>query len=198
MTGLRDTGLKQQVYQMCDNIDSIDTLRVMWCSYKAACWDAASGSLWQETCHETGTAINQEEDQPYDVAAATTAVKTQAFRACWNCGAKHAPGKASSPAREATCLGCRERCHFKRCCRSSKRSDGTSPGNVVSGSVTTADTHLSHQPTIDMTVTPEGAGAKHHTAAVADTRVTGVCCQCEPAFQPPHQTCSALEVDRPS
>ncbi|KAK8381084.1 hypothetical protein O3P69_008169 [Scylla paramamosain] len=167
-TALDTIGLKQ-VYEICDNIDSVDTLRVMCCSYEAARRDAAIRSLWRETCRAAGTVIEQEEDQPCDVGSATTAVITQAFLACWNCGAKHAPGKASCPAKEATCLGCRKRGHFKRCYRSSKRSDGTLPGNVVSVSVTTAATHLFHQPTVDVMLTPEGAGAKHHTAAVVDT-----------------------------
>ncbi|MPC65141.1 hypothetical protein E2C01_059270 [Portunus trituberculatus] len=42
MVGLRDTGLKQQVYQVCDSISSVDALQAMCCAYKAARHHATS------------------------------------------------------------------------------------------------------------------------------------------------------------
>ncbi|KAK8372656.1 hypothetical protein O3P69_020003 [Scylla paramamosain] len=52
--------------------------------------------------------------------------------------------------------------------RSSKRPHGTASAYAVSGSVTTAGANVSRQPTIEVTVAL-GMGAKHRTAAVADT-----------------------------
>ncbi|KAK8376776.1 hypothetical protein O3P69_009998 [Scylla paramamosain] len=52
--------------------------------------------------------------------------------------------------------------------RSSKRPHGTASANAVSVSVTTAGANVSRQPTIEVTVAL-GKGAKHRTAAVADT-----------------------------
>ncbi|KAK8374316.1 hypothetical protein O3P69_018358 [Scylla paramamosain] len=52
--------------------------------------------------------------------------------------------------------------------RSSKRPHGTASAYAVSGSVTTAGANVSRQPTIEVTVAL-GKGAKHRTAAVADT-----------------------------
>ena len=69
---------------------------------------------------------------------------------------------------EAVCLECRERGNFKRCYRGSKRLNSATSSNVVSGSVTTASTHITRQPTVEITVVL-GGGAKHRPAAVADT-----------------------------
>ena len=41
---LRDTTLRQQVYQSCDFITSVDVLRALCCSYEAARRDAMGGS----------------------------------------------------------------------------------------------------------------------------------------------------------
>ena len=107
IVGLRDTGLKQQVYQKCDFIGSADALRVVCCLYEAARQHAVGGSSWREHSRAAGTAQVVEEDCPPDVTAAT-AGKTQPSRTCWNCGTTHAPDKASCPAREAVCLACRK------------------------------------------------------------------------------------------
>ena len=53
--GLRDTGLKQQVYQMCDSIDSVDALRAMCCAYEAARQHAEGGRSWREISRAAGT-----------------------------------------------------------------------------------------------------------------------------------------------
>ena len=111
--------------------------------------------------------VVEDEDCPPDVAAATAA-KTQPSRTCWNCSTTHTPDKASCPAREAVCLGCRKRGHFKKCCKGSKRSSNTTPANAVSGSVTTVGTQVSSQPTVEVTVALE-RGTKHRTVAVTDT-----------------------------
>lgn len=47
--GLSAAVLKQQVYQMCDSINNVDTLRTMCCSYEAVREDTARRSSWQET-----------------------------------------------------------------------------------------------------------------------------------------------------
>ncbi|KAK8387813.1 hypothetical protein O3P69_020024 [Scylla paramamosain] len=146
VVGIRDTGLKQQ---------------------PANTPQAWAG--WRESSRAAGTVRAEEDgDQTLDAAAATTSGKTQPSRTCWNCGTSHAPDRASCPAREAVCVACRKKGHFKRCCRSSKRPHGTASANAVSGSVTTAGANVSRQPTIEVTVAL-GKGAKHRTAAVADT-----------------------------
>ena len=167
VVGLRDTVLKQQVYQACDTINSVDALRAMCCAYEAACQHAVGRSSWRESNRAAGIAQDAEDEDPPDVAAAT-AGKTHASRTCGNCGTMHAPDKASCPAREAVCLGCRKRGHFKRCCRGLKRPNNTMPANAVSGSVTIAGTQVTRQPTVEVTVAL-GGGAKHRTTAVADT-----------------------------
>ncbi|KAK8392167.1 hypothetical protein O3P69_017638 [Scylla paramamosain] len=169
VVGIRDTGLKQQVYQACDSLGSVDALRAMCCAYEAARQHTTGVGGWRESSRAAGTVRAKEDgDQTLDAAAATTSCKTQPSRTCWNCGTLHAPDRASCPAREAVCVACRKKGHFKRCCRSSKRPHGTASANAVSGSVTTAGANVSRQPTIEVTVAL-GKGAKHRTAAVADT-----------------------------
>ncbi|KAK8385250.1 hypothetical protein O3P69_012221 [Scylla paramamosain] len=169
VVGIRDTGLKQQVYQACDSLGSVDALRAMCCAYEAARQHTTGVGGWRESSRAAGTVRAEEDgDQTLDAAAATTSGKTQPLRTCWNCGTSHAPDRASCLAREAVCVACRKKGHFKRCCRSSKRPHGTASANAVSGSVTTAGANVSRQPTIEVTVAL-GKGAKHRTAAVADT-----------------------------
>lgn len=169
VVGIRDTGLKQQVYQACDSLGSVDALRAMCCAYEAARQHTTGVGGWRESSRAAGTVqAEEDEEQTLDAAAATTSGKTQSSRTCWNCGTSHAPDRASCPAREAVCVACRKKGHFKRCCRSSKRPHGTASANAVSGSVTMAGANVSRQPTIEVTVAL-GKGAKHRTAAVADT-----------------------------
>ncbi|XP_063888612.1 uncharacterized protein K02A2.6-like [Scylla paramamosain] len=169
VVGIRDTGLKQQVYQACDSLGSVDALRAMCCAYEAARQHTTGVGGWRESSRAAGTVRAEENgNQTLDAAAATTSGKTQPSRTCWNCGTSHAPDRASCPAREAVCVACRKKGHFKRCCRSSKRPHGTASAYAVSGSVTTAGANVSRQPTIEVTVAL-GKGAKHRTAAVADT-----------------------------
>ncbi|KAK8378978.1 hypothetical protein O3P69_009604 [Scylla paramamosain] len=139
------------------------------CAYEAARQHTTGVGGWRESSRAAGTVRAEEDgDQTLDAAAATTSGKTQPSRTCWNCGTSHAPDRASCPAREAVCVACRKKGHFKRCCRSSKRPHGTASANAVSGSVTTAGANVSRQPTIEVKVAL-GKGAKHRTAAVADT-----------------------------
>ncbi|XP_063876921.1 uncharacterized protein K02A2.6-like [Scylla paramamosain] len=155
VVGIRDTGLKQQVYQACDSLGSVDALRAMCCAYEAARQHTTGVGGWRESSRAAGTVRAEENgNQTLDAAAATTSGKTQPSPSC--------------PAREAVCVACRKKGHFKRCCRSSKRPHGTASAYAVSGSVTTAGANVSRQPTIEVTVAL-GKGAKHRTAAVADT-----------------------------
>lgn len=165
VTGLCDTGMKQQVYQRCDSIGSVDALRALCCSYEAARRNATDG---RDACRAAGTTHAEEEGDPPPDVAAVTPGKPQPTRACWNCGTTHAPDRSSCPAKDAVCLGCRKKGHFKRCCKSSKRPNSASTTNAVSGSVTLASTHVTRQPTVEVTVAL-GGKTEHRTAAVADT-----------------------------
>lgn len=80
--GLSDVVLKQ-VYQMCNSINSVDTLRPMCCSYEAAREDAVSCSLWRETIRAAGTAhAGEEEDSHTPDAAASMVNKVQLPQLC--------------------------------------------------------------------------------------------------------------------
>lgn len=61
MGGLCDVTLKQQVYQACDSMGSVDVLRAMCCAYEAARRDAAGGGTWREVARAAGTATVQSE-----------------------------------------------------------------------------------------------------------------------------------------
>ncbi|KAK8385791.1 hypothetical protein O3P69_016517 [Scylla paramamosain] len=88
VVGIRDTGLKQQVYQACDSLGSVDALRVMCCAYEAARQHTTGVGGWRESSRAAGTVRAEEDgDQTPDATAATTSDKTQPSRTCWNCGA---------------------------------------------------------------------------------------------------------------
>ncbi|MPC22052.1 hypothetical protein E2C01_015058 [Portunus trituberculatus] len=168
VVGIRNTGLKQQVYQACDSIGSVDALRAMCCAYEAARQHTTGVSCWREGSRAAGTVWAEKDEHQTPDATATASGKTQSSHTCWNCGTSHTPDRPSCPAREAVCIACHKRGHFKNCCRSSKRPHGTTSANTVSGSVTTAGANVSRQSTIEVTVAL-GKGGKHCTAAVADT-----------------------------
>ncbi|MPC71191.1 hypothetical protein E2C01_065463 [Portunus trituberculatus] len=140
----------------------------MCCAYEAAHQHTAGVGCWREGSRAAGTVRAEEDEDQTPHAAATASGKTHSSRTCWNCGTSHTPDRASCLAREAVCVACHKRGHFKRCCRSSKRPYGTASANAVSGSVTTAGANVSCQPTIEVTVAL-GKGAKHRTAPVTDT-----------------------------
>lgn len=165
--GLSDVELKQ-VYQMCNSINSVDTLRPMCCSYEAAREDAVSCSLWRETIRAAGTAhAGEEEDSHTPDAAASMVTRYNSHSSVEN-GVTHAPDKTLCPARDATCLSCRKQGHFKRCSRGSKRQSSSMLAYAVSGAVRIASTSVSCQPTVKVTMVYEG-GAEHQAAAVADS-----------------------------
>ncbi|KAK8383417.1 hypothetical protein O3P69_019064 [Scylla paramamosain] len=139
VVGIRDTGLKQQVYQTCDSLGSVDALRAMCCAYEAARQYTTGVGGWRESSRAAG----------------------------WH--------RAGRGGREPDAR--RRRCHhlwqdtaltYLLELWSSKRPHGTASAYAVSGSVTTAGANVSRQPTIEVTVAL-GKGAKHRTAAVADT-----------------------------
>ncbi|MPC66840.1 hypothetical protein E2C01_060995 [Portunus trituberculatus] len=93
--------------------------------------------------------------------------------------------RISCPAREAVCLGCRKWGQFKRCCRGLKHPNNAMPTNAVLGAVTIADTQVTSQTTMEVTVA-FGGGANHHTVAVTDTGAQVHATGCMAAVQPPH------------
>ncbi|KAK8398888.1 hypothetical protein O3P69_004170 [Scylla paramamosain] len=134
VVGIRDTGLKQQVYQACDSLGSVDALRAISCAYEAARQHTTGVGGWRESSRAAGTVRAEEDgDQTLDHHLWQDTALTYLLE-LW----------------------------------SSRRPHGTASANAVSGSVTTAGANVSRQPTIEVTVAL-GKGAKHRTAAVADT-----------------------------
>lgn len=70
VVGIRDTGLKQQVYQACDSLGSVDALRAMCCAYEAARQHTTGVGGWRESSRAAGTVRAEENgDQTLDAAA---------------------------------------------------------------------------------------------------------------------------------
>lgn len=170
IVGLRDVTLKQQVYQACDTLLSVDALRAMCCAYEAARRDSKADTR-REAARAAGTAAaeepSSEEEEASGVAAASGGGK-QTHKPCGNCGKPHPPGKASCPAKTAVCLGCRKKGHYKKCCKGGKPPSVDKPSQPTSGATTTAGTHPSHQPTVEVEVS-HGETAGRCVEAVADT-----------------------------
>ncbi|XP_066969139.1 uncharacterized protein [Macrobrachium rosenbergii] len=120
MVGLSDKVLKRQVFQSCNDIRDIDSLRVMCSAFEAARDDALCNRAWLSSFPRAAAAEVCEEEP--EVAAAlnkydkSAPMKVQS-RPCGNCGIRHASGYSSCPARNTTCHGCGKTGHLKKCCR---------------------------------------------------------------------------------
>ena len=171
MVGLSDQVLKRQVYQMCNNYKDVDSLRAACCTYEAASRDALGGKPWRENPCVAGTEATQNSE--VDVGAVNQSKNSSAtpLRVCGNCGGRHAPDKASCPARAMTCHNCQKIGHMKKCCRSSKKTANSQAASLdVLGAVTVADAHRYPQPAINVTVAFTGTDkSMHPIPAVADT-----------------------------
>lgn len=183
MVGLSDEVLKRHVYQMCNSISSVDALRAICSTFEAARKDAFGGNSWREN---PSTAGAHSEEGPPDIAVArqhpaarpdvrqNVPVKAPAYRTCGNCGGDHAPGRELCPAKATVCFGCQKVGHLKKCCRSLKRqtnaAGNTTATSEVSGAVAIAATHVSVQPTLEISVAHAGGeGGLSLVVAVADT-----------------------------
>lgn len=166
IVGLSDKSMHRHVYQICDSITSIESLRTTCCSYEATCDDATAGQYWREPARAAGN--EETKEAPPDIAA-TTASKGQQPRLCGNCDTSHTPMMASCPTKSATCHSCQNQGHFKRCCRSTNWTNTKAPTPDVLGTVTSAGNCLSCQSLVQVSVTHNRKGPAVSTAAVADT-----------------------------
>ena len=169
MVGLSDQVLKRQVFQMCDVFKSVDALRAMCCTFEAARRDASGGKSWREVPHAAGT--DAVDDASLDTAAASkSSTATPTSRTCGNCGGRHAPDRASCPARSLTCHGCQKVGHMKKCCRSMKKGMNGQTASLDSlGAVVIAEARHTPQPTIKVVVTHASGSDGAQMSAVADT-----------------------------
>ena len=139
MVSLSYIKFKRYVFQSCNKIHSVDALRAMCSAFQAARQNLEGGTGLQNPPRAASASVegNPEREVQTDVASVRT--QQPSTRACGNCGGRHAPGRASCPAKAMPCHACKKIGHLKKFCRSVKKREGEGEVTpLVSGAITLA------------------------------------------------------------